>query len=83
MMEFIMPCLFGLEGPLANELRHMGLPNVRSENGRVRFSGGFAEMARANLRSRFGERVLLELASFQARSFEELFQGTMAAPWED
>ena len=45
MMEFIMPCLFGLEGPLANELRHMGLPNVRSENGRVRFSGGFAEMA--------------------------------------
>ena len=44
-MEFVMPCLFGLEGPLANELKHMHLHNVRSENGRVRFSGGFEEMA--------------------------------------
>ncbi len=82
MMEFIMPCLFGLEGPLANELKHMQLKNVRSENGRVRFSGELEDMAKANIRSRFGERVLIELAAFEARSFEELFQGTMAAPWE-
>ena len=31
-------CLFGLEGPLANELRHMGMEAVAPENGRVRFS---------------------------------------------
>ena len=39
-------------------------------------------MIRANLNSRFGERVLLLLGSFQARSFEELFQGVKALPWE-
>ncbi|MGI6028420.1 MAG: THUMP domain-containing class I SAM-dependent RNA methyltransferase [Candidatus Heteroscillospira sp.] len=83
MMEFIMPCLFGLEGPLANELRRMQLQNVRAENGRVRFSGSFEDMAKANIRSRFGERVLIELASFEARSFEELFQGTLRTNWED
>ncbi|MGE4353133.1 MAG: class I SAM-dependent RNA methyltransferase [Oscillospiraceae bacterium] len=83
MMEFIVPCLFGLEKPLANELRHMKMENVRSENGRVRFSGGIADMVRANICLRFGERVLLELAAFEARSFEALFQGTLAAPWED
>ena len=83
MIEFIVPCLFGLEGPLANELRQMNLENVRSENGRVRFSGEIADMVRANICIRFGERVLIELAAFEARSFEELFQGTLAAPWED
>jgi len=83
MMEMLLPCLFGLEGPLAGELRHMGARNVRAENGRVRFSGDFADLAKVNLRSRFGERLLIELANFPARSFEELFQGTRAAPWPD
>ena len=83
MAEFIVPCLFGLEGICANELRRLGLENVAAENGRVRFSGGPEAMARANLCSRFGERVLLEVASFEAHSFEDLFQGTLSAPLED
>ena len=33
------PCLFGLEGPLGNELRHMDMENVAPENGRVYFTG--------------------------------------------
>ncbi len=80
--ELCAPCLFGLEGPLGNELRHMGMQNVRPENGRVRFSGGAAEIARANLRSRFGERVLIELGRFPAATFDALFEGTKALPWE-
>ena len=83
MAEFIVPCLFGLEGICANELRRLGLENVAAENGRVRFSGGPEAMARANLCSRFGERVLLEVASFEAHSFEDLFQGTLSASLED
>lgn len=60
------PCLFGLEGPLGNELRHMGLRDVMPENGRVRCTGTDADIARMNIRCRFGERVLLELGSFPA-----------------
>ena len=37
--KLCVPCLFGLEGPLGNELRHMGLRDVMPENGRVRCTG--------------------------------------------
>ena len=77
------PCLFGLEGPLGNELRHMGMENVAPENGRVLFETDAAGLARANIRSRFAERILLELGCFPARSFEELFEGVRAIPLED
>ena len=69
------PCLFGLEGLVAQELRRMELENVQAENGRVLFLGGLSDIIRVNLRMRMGERVLLRLAAFPARSFEELFQG--------
>lgn len=81
-MMFCIPCLFGVESLVAQELGDLGLEQVRAENGRVLFSGGWEAMIRANLNSRFGERVLLLLGSFQARSFEELFQGVKALPWE-
>ncbi len=77
------PCLFGLEGPLGNELRHMGMDSVAPENGRVLFETDEYGLARANIRSRFAERILLELDSFPARSFEELFEGVRALPFED
>ena len=37
---FCVPCLFGLEGLAAEELRRLDLQNVRAEDGRVFFSGG-------------------------------------------
>ena len=82
-LELAASCLFGLEGPLANELRHMGMEDVAPENGRVRFKTDKAGIARANLRSRFAERILLLLGSFKARSFDELFEGVRALPLED
>ena len=80
--SFYVPCLFGLEGPLADELRRLNLEGVRAENGRVFFEGDAAAAAKANLCLRTGERVLLELGSFEATSFEALFEGTKALPWE-
>ena len=77
------PCLFGLEGIAAGELRRMELQNVRAENGRVLFEGDFAGIVKANLNLRTGERVLLRLADFPARSFEELFQGVLNTPLEE
>ena len=80
--SFYVPCLFGLEGPLADELRRLNLEGVRAENGRVFFDGDAAAAVKANLCLRTGERVLLELGSFEATSFEALFEGTQALPWE-
>ena len=81
--EFSVPCLFGLEGIAGDELRRLDIPNVRVENGRVLFSGGPDAMARANVCLRTGERVLIVLADFQAKTFEELFQGVYRTNLED
>ena len=77
------PCLFGVEAILAGELREMGALDVAAQNGRVRFSGGRELLARANLCSRYAERIQLLLGSFPARSFTELFDGVRALPLED
>ena len=82
-MEFSVPCLFGLEGLAGDELRRMDLENVRVENGRVLFSGDERAMAKANIGLRTGERVLIVLADFPAKTFEELFQGVYRANLED
>ena len=82
-LEFSVPCLFGLEGLAGDELRRLNIENVRVENGRVLFSGDAAAMAKANICLRTGERVLLVLAEFEARTFEELFQGVYHANLED
>ena len=58
---FAVPCLFGLEGLVGEELRRMGLSEVRVEDRRAFFTGDFLDMARANLRLRMGERVMLLL----------------------
>lgn len=81
-MQFVIPCLLGLEGPIAEELREMQASDVRAENGRVLFSGDAHILARVNIGSRFAERVQILVGSFTARSFEELFQGTKSLPWE-
>lgn len=80
---FCVPCLLGVEGLVADELRYQHFEGVRTENGRVYFEGPMSECARANVRLRCGERVLLRLASFPAYTFEDLFQGVKSIPWAD
>jgi len=83
-MDFTMcvPCLFGLEGLCADELKRLGMAEVRTENGRVSFSGGKGDIAKANINLRTGERVLLVVGDTKADTFDELFEGVKAMPWE-
>ena len=80
--QLVCPCLFGLEGPLADELRKMGAQNVNPQNGRVIFDGTDEILVRSNICSRYAERVQVLMGVFPARSFEELFQGVKNLPWE-
>ena len=73
-INFVVPCLLGLEAPIAEELREMGASDVRAENGRVLFSGDEHILARANICSRFSERIQVLVGTFEAHSFEQLFQ---------
>lgn len=77
------PCHFGLESVLSGELKALGASDVKAEDGKVHFTGDEHILVRANLCLRTAERVLIELASFTATSFEELFQGVSKIPLED
>ena len=83
MPTFAVPCLFGLEGLVADEIRKLGLEEVRAETGRVLCQGNLGELARLNLNLRCGERVLLLMGQYTVRTFEELFECVKAVPWED
>ncbi len=81
-LEMCVPCLFGLEGLAADELKRLDMKNVRAENGHVLFSGTCADVARANINLRTGERVLVTVGETDANTFDMLFEGVKAMPWE-
>jgi len=60
----------------------MDMTEVHPETGRVNFVGDWDSVPRANIGLRTGERVLLILGSFPAESFEALYEGALALPWE-
>ena len=80
-MQFVAPCLLGLEGLAANDLKFKGISDVRAENGRVLFSGDESVLVRANLCSSLCARVFIMMAEFEARDFDALFEGVKAADW--
>ena len=81
--EFVCPCHFGLEAVLKKEIQDLGYEIVQVEDGKVTFAGDVTAFARANVFLRTTERVLWKVGSFHAETFEELFQGTKAIPWEE
>ena len=76
-LQYVAPCLFGLEGLAGDELRRLDMENVRVEDRRVFFTGDEAALAKANICLRTAERVMVVLAQFPAKTFEELFQGVL------
>lgn len=82
-IRYCCPCFFGLESVLSFEIKKIGGENLNVSDGRISFDGDLSMMARANICLSTAERVLIELGSFRAESFEELFQGVKALPLED
>ncbi len=81
--RLIAPCYFGTESTTAFEVRRLGAEDVQVTDGRVAFSGGADMIAAANLNLRCAERVVLLLKTYQATTFDELFDGVYEIPWEE
>ncbi len=81
--NLIAPCLFGIEGIAADEFRRMGFDDVLAENGRVKLNGDNNMLVRANINSRFSERILINVGEFEALTFTELFENVKSLPWEN
>lgn len=80
--EFIAPCHFGLEAVLKREIIDLGYEILKVEDGKIIFTGDSDAICRANIFLRTTERILLKIGSFHAHTFDELFEGTKALPWE-
>ena len=81
-LTLVATCLFGLEHLLGEEIEALGYDRVETMDGRVTFAGDEEAVALANVNLRYAERVYILLGSFPCESFDELFEGTRALPWE-
>lgn len=81
--ECIAPCHFGLEAVLKREIIELGYEITSVEDGRVTFIGDAEAVCRANVFLRTAERILIKVGKFHAETFDELFEGTKALPWEE
>lgn len=81
--ELIAPCHFGLEAICKREVYDLGYEITKVEDGRVTFAGDAEAICRANIFLRTAERVLLQVGKFKATTFDELFEGIKALPWEE
>ena len=81
-LRMVATCLFGLEKLLGEEIDKIGGKRVETMDGRITFDGDERTLVSAHIRLRCAERIFIWLGSFPVYSFDELFEGTKALPWE-
>ncbi|MBO5111265.1 MAG: class I SAM-dependent RNA methyltransferase [Clostridia bacterium] len=81
-IQYVATCLFGLESLLGAEIDKLGYRRLDTMDGRVTFEGDRAAVARCNVGLRYAERLYVRIGGFRATTFDDLFEGTKALPWE-
>ena len=82
-MKLLIPVPAGIEQITKRQLLSLGYEKAPADNGRIEVEGDWQDIARLNVLLRSGERVLIALAKFKAVTFDELFEGVYAIPWEN
>lgn len=83
-MKIIVTAPFGVEGLLRKEMNRLGYTEgIMASKGGVTFEGAAPDLARCNIMLRQGERVMVEVGGFPAKTFDDLFEGAKSLPWED
>lgn len=73
--ELYCPCHFGMEAILKKEIIELGYEISRVIDGRVYFYGDAQAIALSNLWLRSADRILINVAEFEAKTFQELYEG--------
>ncbi len=82
-MKLLIPVAAGLEQIVKRQLFRLGYEKAPADNGRIEVEGDWQDIARLNVLLRSGERVLIVLKKFPARTFDELYEGVYSIPWEE
>ena len=82
-MTLTVTTAFGLEAVTKRELIELGMENAPAIDGRITFCGNMRDIARLNMFLRTGERVMIQIARFNATTFDELYDGIYNIHWQD
>ena len=83
-MKWIASAAFGMEGMTGRDLKRLGMQDVKVlDVGGATFEGTYADAFKANLWLRTCDRIMRVMAQFEARTYEELFQGVKKIAWEN
>lgn len=82
-LDITTTCASGLESALKKEIERLGYGVNPAENGSITFSADAYAVAEANINLRTADRVYVKLAEFPAETFDDIFDGVKALPWEN
>lgn len=78
----IITTTFGLEAIVRRELEDMGFKPTIVVDGRLEIEACLEDIFKLNLHLRCADRVLVKMGEFEAKDFDQLFNGVKALPWE-
>lgn len=81
--QLIATSTFGLESVVRRELEQHGYQDISVSNGKVLFTGTARDIVKTNLWLRTADRVLLQLGSFRAKTFDQLYDHVRNIKWQD
>ncbi|MDU2582989.1 MAG: class I SAM-dependent RNA methyltransferase [Anaerococcus hydrogenalis] len=83
MEKIIITTSFGLESLIKRQLLEEGYIDFKVLNGKIILNGNLDDIGYLNLNLREADRVFLEISSFEAKSFEQLFENINKIDWFD
>ena len=83
-MKLLVPCATGIEAVVERQLYILGYKDAKATFGRIAIDNcNWIDVARLNMFLRSGERVMLSLATFGAKTFDELYEGVCSIQWQN
>ena len=83
MTKFMITTSFGLESLVKWQLKDMGYENFKLSDGQVILDTRLDDVGKLNINLREADRVYLILKTFEAKEFDQLFEGIKAINWPD
>ena len=83
MEKIIITTSFGLESLIKRQLIEEEYEDFEVLNGKIILNGNLDDIGYLNLNLREADRVFLEIASFEAKTFEQLFENINKIDWFD
>lgn len=81
-LNLTVSCASGVESVLKKELSRLNYGEVPADNGNFTFSGKAEDIPKLNINLRTADRVYVNVKSFTATTFDQLFDNVKEIAWE-